>query len=479
MRLYIEKLADNDYMVFDPKYLGLWKLNKSMLYAYLSAVKSKTLNPNKIHKILKKRFVDKGLNLQDVAQAVKFIKEERMPLKAQFDPENVLINSQYYIKGVISPPEIALEITTACPYSCLWCYVDEDSWRDPRGYLPVNVIRENIIKPMIRYGSLVWDLTGGEPSFEPIRTIEIARMINELTKHCSGKQPHIQLITNGYRFRQLAAKYKLAGISFVQFSLPTLRERSSVYQSPPPKIDPVAEVIEGVKEAICQGIRAGLNCVIFPEFDGVPSNLDEVTELIETAIELEAEFVRITPVIPPFKSRSKIELPIDFMENLKNTVEETKKKLTTKHSKTAIINGIFPGYEYYEKVYSNSYISSAQNTMEDDLSRIIFCQAGSTFVHVDAYGKVSPCNHLIPEFVARSSVWEYPLDKIWIEDAIFKPFRKGEPVSEECNKCKSFVECTGSCRALVLRRFGSIDLEIKPENCPMKDARHVNVKRFA
>jgi radical SAM protein with 4Fe4S-binding SPASM domain len=75
------------------------------------------------------------------------------------------------------------------------------------------------------------------------------------------------------------------------------------------------------------------------------------------------------------------------------------------------------------------------------------CQAGRTFIGINAEGDVAPCVHLLDSPVCCGNVREQPLSKIFDESAVMLTLRGERPVKGKCGRCRYGDSCRG-CRAL-------------------------------
>jgi AdoMet-dependent heme synthase len=81
------------------------------------------------------------------------------------------------------------------------------------------------------------------------------------------------------------------------------------------------------------------------------------------------------------------------------------------------------------------------------------CQAGRTFIGINAEGDVAPCVHLLDSPVACGNVREQPLTRILEESEILRTLRSPRPVKGKCSRCRYGDSCRG-CRALAYYESG-------------------------
>jgi radical SAM protein with 4Fe4S-binding SPASM domain len=81
------------------------------------------------------------------------------------------------------------------------------------------------------------------------------------------------------------------------------------------------------------------------------------------------------------------------------------------------------------------------------------CQAGRTFIGINAEGDVAPCVHLLDSPVCCGNVREQPLARILEESAVLSTLRSPRPVKGKCARCRYGDSCRG-CRALAYYHGG-------------------------
>ena len=75
------------------------------------------------------------------------------------------------------------------------------------------------------------------------------------------------------------------------------------------------------------------------------------------------------------------------------------------------------------------------------------CQAGRTFIGINAEGDVAPCVHLLDSPVCCGNVREQPLSSIIAESEIMRTLRGERPAKGKCGRCRYGDSCRG-CRSL-------------------------------
>jgi radical SAM protein with 4Fe4S-binding SPASM domain len=81
------------------------------------------------------------------------------------------------------------------------------------------------------------------------------------------------------------------------------------------------------------------------------------------------------------------------------------------------------------------------------------CQAGRTFMGVNAEGDVAPCVHLLDSPVCCGNVRDQPLSSIFDDSVIMRTLRARRPVKGKCSRCRYGDSCRG-CRSLAYYHSG-------------------------
>jgi len=81
------------------------------------------------------------------------------------------------------------------------------------------------------------------------------------------------------------------------------------------------------------------------------------------------------------------------------------------------------------------------------------CQAGRTFIGINAQGDVAPCVHLLDTPVRCGNVREQPLSRIFEESEVLRTLRDPRPVKGKCSRCRYGDSCRG-CRSLAYYHTG-------------------------
>lgn len=438
MPAVIFKESEVNFVILDPYYGGLWEFGKREIEKFLminNIIVNNCTNENmeELHNYLESD------NL--ASEVYEFLVSEEIPLTPHYFPKVILDNLYEYDTGIITPPEIVLEVSRKCNYACPWCYISDMTNNDDE--LSIDDLLERLIKPMISIGAKRWTLSGGEPSVTKEKTMKIAQMINEETVLRWGLQPEIELLTNGYNFSKDAEEYSRNNISAVQFHLSSPYESEEIALRKPGKnVNSYAEVINGIKSANEMGLKTSINMVVGPD------NKESVADMIKLANDLKVNWLRVTPVVMSGKAKTN-EIFLDFASytQITNTIAN----LT--QGESAIAKGLdvyFPSIE-----------------LEDD--RPMWCGLGFLDYYVGYNGLIYPCNNLIEDGLLcdKNSICSISATNVWFNSPALKQFRnfRINNVGSECGSCNSRSYCVGNCIARCWQQYGQFDLLKKPANC--------------
>ena len=114
------------------------------------------------------------------------------------------------------------------------------------------------------------------------------------------------------------------------------------------------------------------------------------------------------------------------------------------------------------------------------------CQAGRTFIGINAEGDVAPCVHLLDSPVCCGNVREQPLSRIIAESEIMRTLRGERPVKGKCGRCRYGDSCRG-CRSLAHYLTGDylaedptcfFDPDSRETRSPYEDTQTANTRVF-
>ncbi|HOF69755.1 MAG TPA: radical SAM protein [Verrucomicrobiota bacterium] len=144
-----------------------------------------------------------------------------------------------------------------------------------------------------------------------------------------------------------------------------------------------------------------------------------------------------------------------------------------------------------------SYVSYTPFFAAPDATRLSFggrglslgnlgCQAGRTFIGINAEGDVAPCVHLLDSPVCCGNVRDQALSRIVAESEIMRVLRGERPARGKCARCRYGDSCRG-CRALAYYHTGDYLAEdptcfFQPDSpatrSPLEETQTANTRLF-
>ncbi len=431
----ILKEEKNKFRILDPFYAGEWEMDQEAMISYL-----KFLEHLEILSFDDSFRLPNQVQVAAVPEPFRTFIIHGLPLACDFSIEKVLSFADTVGSGIITPPIPIFEITPICSYKCPWCFIPRES----RERLALEIIQQKLVIPLLRRGTRLFVLTGGEPAVELSRLGDICKLITtEAAK--LGTDVKIVLLTNGYKLASNAKVYKELGISSIQVSvISTDPELDCQLRHAPIGINSAKEAFCGTKRAVEEGIAVSFNFVLLPAMNGMPSNIHEIPEMVACAKRLGVYMIRIVPVVQSGEaSRNGISLTLDELKLARRLIDEEMKQC----GEDLII-----------------YSPIGYDVAPD---KPVYCRAGNDVLYINAEGWIYPCNNLIyPEFRCNDApLGRQDILDIWDRSPLLRRFRSPTKVCSICSDCGTRTECGGQCRAQIYAKYRQIDLSSLPMKC--------------
>lgn len=321
------------------------------------------------------------------------------------------IQSIFQTSVVFQFQTVYLELTTACDNHCAGCgnvFTDRNA-PAPANFLSLESLR--VILTQIQPVTQRIILTGGEPTLHPD--------FPTILKLLSERGVSFSLFTNG-RWRTpdaiIRLLYRTTGFEGMLISLhgPDASTHECFTRTP----NSFAEAAANIRRTADAGLSFNTCCVI------TRWNYDQVRQTYENAMRLGANKVvfnryvgRDGDVCAPTDAQLKHALK--DIEALRLSGEKVKLTVTTPQC-----------------FHPNSAFG---------------CGAGRSFLTVDPWGNVRPCNHAA---LVMGNLLETPLAEIWASDR-WNDWRGLTP--EKCRDCATLDFCGGGCKAEALLNNRSCD----------------------
>lgn len=438
-----------EYVIIDAYYKGRWRCDSETIKCYLAYMSGfDQLSPRAVDgTVIVRNGELMGLPAKLVEQMVHQFEQEHMPRYGNFDPMYLAQKIDHFDDGIITPPNSIIEVTPYCNYNCDWCYIPPRSKIRNESY-SIEELRNNVVVPLMReFGATEWCLTGGEPTIDPLRTIELARMIQRESFTHLGKSPtRMYMLTTGYQIAKYIDDFQDAGINSYQVSLSSpSSERENKLRRSPKNVDSYTAALSAIDAIVGRGMRAEINMIIQPMGAHSVDNLYDIPEMIHLAREHQVKMLRVIPAVPcgQAKENSVLMTPFEYAEVARMVSEG--------------------------RASAPDLIIDCPIDQRIEKDRSMFCRAGTLWLYFDYRGNIYPCNNLQePENrVWSSTIRTDSAAKVWRESPLLNYMRdyRQSSVAEACQECGLRVACAGECRAMTWARYRKYDLAEKPHNC--------------
>ncbi len=312
------------------------------------------------------------------------------------------------------PPQSAFwELTWACNLRCAHCVVSAGQ-RDPQELTTEECRR--LADELARLGLRAISFSGGEPL--------LRKDFFDIAEHVSRLGIATQLATNGTLIDDSVARH-LKDLDF--------DAQITLYGSSPQTHDRFAGVQKAYQRAV-HGVtclkRAGVPVTIATV--ATQANVDEIPDILDTAIRLEAESFRLIPFIPSGRAKQHRELELAPLE-----MRELTRYVMTRREQGAI--------DVKPMEFEHTF-SAAPEGWVDPNTRV-GCDGATTYCTIGATGEVLPCSYF--SGVEAESVKDKPFSWIWSNARFLNYFRslKVSDIEGPCRECQWLGVCRTGCKA--------------------------------
>jgi pyrroloquinoline quinone biosynthesis protein E len=313
-------------------------------------------------------------------------------------------------KAEITPPRWLLaELTYSCPLQCPYCAnpvdfarhhneLDTDAWK-------------RVFSEARAMGAVQLGLSGGEPL--------VRRDLEALVSHARALGYYTNLITSGYGMtEERISALKTAGLDHIQVSIQSPEKNLNNYLAGTDAFEHKKEVARLVKK---HGYPMVL-CVVIHRL-----NIHQMREIIEMAIELEADYLELA---------------------------------NTQYYGWALVNRdlLLPTQAQFveAEAIAQSYKEQLQGKMKiyyvvpdyyEDRPKACMNGWGTTFLTIAPDGVALPC-HSARELPGLDcpSVRDHSVSEIWRDSSAFNRFRGFDWMQEPCRSCPEKTRDFGGCR---------------------------------
>jgi AdoMet-dependent heme synthase len=330
-----------------------------------------------------------------------------------------------------TPPRlVAWEVTRSCNLNCVHCRASAE--RGPcTGELDTGKALE-ILDQIAGTGKPIVILTGGEPL--------LRKDIFDLARHGTELGLRMVMATNGTLLTAVTAgEIKASGIQRVSISLDGAdAESHDKFRQVQGAFDAALNGIGVLKES---GIEFQINTTV------TRHNRDEVSRILDLAIELKAAAHHIFLLVPTGRARDMVNQEIEASE-----YEDLLGWFYNMRDKTPLHLKATCAPHYYrilrQKAHEKGETVDYANYGLDAVTR--GCLGGTSFCFISHEGIVQPCGYLELDC---GDLKNDTFQTIWTESVIFKRLRNFSDYKGKCGICEYRRFC-GGCRARAFEATG-------------------------
>jgi len=325
--------------------------------------------------------------------------------------------------NIPQPRLIAWEITGACNLKCVHCRASAVEKPLPDEFSTDEAIK--LVDEITSFSSPILILTGGEPL--------VREDVYDIASYATDKGLRVVMGSNGTLITsEVAKKLRKSGIQRVAISL----------ESASPEIHDKFRMVPGAFEATLEGIKHLKEQKIGIQIDPTITkrNLDRIEEILDLAIDLEADALHIFLLVPTGRGKElkEEEIPAEEYERVLNWFYD-------KHDKVPLHLKATCAPHYYRIMRQRAKEEGKKITQETHGLEAMTrgCLGGISFCFIGHAGQVQPCGYLELDC---GNVRELPFKQIWEESKIFLDLRDYDKLKGKCGICEYKKVC-GGCRA--------------------------------
>ena len=332
-------------------------------------------------------------------------------------------SGHFYEDKLRFPVDVDIEVTRKCNMNCMHCYSSSSLYTRLTGPSLEDI---DILSEELAEGHVLRVLIGGG---EPLLRDDIVEIVKMFTK----RGMYVLLSSNGYYFDyDIGRELFAAGLRVIQFSVDGVGDTHD-------NIRGVKGAFRRVVQAIDVARELGFHVMV--KSIAMRSNIAELPALARLLCDKGVEAYYINRPVPAGRAKenwSKIHVYYKELEKTRRLIEAVWKNSGCR-GKLGV---------------ENRKIMGASSNNGGSLGGI--CNAGITYVSLDALLHVKPCGFYPVSYSCGRLYREYDsLAEAWEECPIFKLLRRLSTRSLE-EPCRSCGLCNGGCRAAALLMFGRL-----------------------
>lgn len=320
--------------------------------------------------------------------------------------------------GIGQPFWLLAELTYSCPLQCSYCAnpinlkgggeeLSTEQWL-------------SVLKQGRKMGAAQLGFSGGEPL--------LRKDLQVLIREARQMGYYTNLITSGMGMdAQRMAGFKAAGLDHIQISFQASSEELNNRLAGSPKA--FAQKLAMAKEVKAQGYPMVLNFVIHRD------NIDQIDQIIELSIELEADYVELA-------TAQYYGWALANRDQLLPTQAQLARAEATTNRYREQLNGSAPKLIFVMPDYYEERPKDCMNGW------------GKLFLTITPDGTALPCHSARELPIAFPSVVDTSLEEIWYRSSGFNHFRGYGWMKEPCRSCDEKQKDFGGCRCQAFKLTG-------------------------
>ncbi len=328
------------------------------------------------------------------------------------------------LKPQVAPPLWLLaELTYRCPLQCPYCSNPLDFAQQEKELTTQQWIE--VFKQARQMGAVQLGFSGGEPL--------VRKDLPELIRAARGLGFYTNLITSGIGLTEKKIDaFADAGLDHIQISFQASDETLNAALAGSQKA--FRQKLAMAKAVKAHGYPMVLNFVLHRH------NIDRMAQIIELAIELEADDVELATCQFYGWAQLNREGLLPTREQIARAEEVVAHYREKMKDSGNLANLLFVTPDYYEE-------------------RPKGCMGGwgAIFLSVTPEGMALPCHSARQLPVAFPSVREHTLQEIWYESFGFNKYRGFDWMPEPCRSCSEKEKDFGGCRCQAFMLTGNAD----------------------
>ena len=328
------------------------------------------------------------------------------------------------LKPQVNPPLWLLaELTYRCPLQCPYCSNPLDFAQQEKELTTEQWIE--VFKQARQMGAVQLGFSGGEPL--------VRKDLPELIRAARDLGFYTNLITSGIGLTQKKIDaFAEAGLDHIQISFQASDETLNAALAGSQKA--FQQKLEMAKAVKAHGYPMVLNFVLHRH------NIDQIAQIIELAIELEADDVELATCQFYGWAQLNREGLLPTREQIARAEEVVQHYREKMKDSSNFANLLFVTPDYYEE-------------------RPKGCMGGwgAIFLSVTPEGMALPCHSARQLPVKFPSVLEHTLQEIWYESFGFNKYRGFDWMPEPCRSCSEKEKDFGGCRCQAFMLTGNAD----------------------